>query len=53
MGILSDNQIEQLVTIEPFEKAAKRLGKVSYGVTSYGYDVRVGTPFRLTLPRVD
>ncbi|MEI6399747.1 MAG: hypothetical protein WCO71_13345, partial [Pseudomonadota bacterium] len=47
MGILSDTQIEKLVKIEPFEKAGKRLGKISYGVTSYGYDVRVGTAFKV------
>ncbi len=47
MGILSDTQIEKQVTIEPFEKAGKRAGKISYGVTSYGYDVRVGTAFKV------
>jgi dCTP deaminase len=47
MGILSDNQIERLVTIRPFEKQAKRPGTVSFGVTSYGYDVRVGTRFKI------
>ncbi len=47
MSILSDKQIESHVTIVPFEKAAKRPGKISYGVTSYGYDVRVGTHFKV------
>jgi dCTP deaminase len=47
MGILSDHQIEKLVKIEPFEKSAKRAGAISYGVTSYGYDVRVGTAFKI------
>jgi dCTP deaminase len=47
MGILSDRQIEKLVKIEPFQKNAKRAGAVSYGVTSYGYDVRVGTVFKI------
>jgi dCTP deaminase len=47
MGILADNQIERLVTIRPFEKAAKRPGTISFGVTSYGYDVRVGTHFKI------
>ena len=47
MGILSDRQIEKHVRIEPFEKNAKRAGTVSYGVTSYGYDVRVGTHFKI------
>src|SRR6201996_3462620 len=47
MGILSDNQIERDVKIVPFEKMAKRAGAISYGVTSYGYDVRVGTHFKI------
>jgi dCTP deaminase len=47
MGILSDNQIERSVKIVPFEKNAKRPGAISYGVTSYGYDVRVGTAFKI------
>lgn len=47
MGILSDHQIKRLVKIEPFEKAQKRPGNVSFGVTSYGYDVRVGTQFKI------
>lgn len=47
MGILCDSQIEALVRIEPFERATKRPGIVSYGVSSYGYDVRVGTAFKI------
>jgi dCTP deaminase len=47
MGILSDKQIEKLVKIDPFQKMAKRAGAISYGVTSYGYDVRVGTHFKI------
>ena len=47
MGILSDRQIEKTIRIEPFQKAAKRTGAISYGVTSYGYDVRVGTHFKI------
>ena len=47
MGILSDIQIERLVTIKPFEKGGKRAHTISYGVTSYGYDVRVGTQFKI------
>jgi dCTP deaminase len=47
MGILSDRQIEQHVKIVPFEKAKKRAGSVSYGVSSYGYDVRVGNQFKI------
>jgi dCTP deaminase len=47
MGILSDRQIEKHVKIVPFEKAQKRPGSVSYGVSSYGYDVRVGNQFKI------
>jgi len=43
MGILSDSQIRKLIGIEPFEENAKRPGRVSYGVFSYGNDIRVGS----------
>ena len=47
MGILCDTQIRELVGIEPFEESRKRQGVISYGVSSYGYDVRVGTNFKI------
>ncbi len=47
MAILCDTQIRERVAIEPFEENAKRPGTVSYGVSSYGYDVRVGTRFKV------
>jgi dCTP deaminase len=47
MGVLCDTQIRELVGIEPFEAGAKRPGTISYGVSSYGYDVRVGTRFKI------
>ncbi len=47
MSVLCDSQIRELVGIEPFEENLKRAGKVSYGVSSYGYDVRVGTLFKV------
>lgn len=47
MSVLCDSQIEQLVEIEPFEIGRKRPGAVSYGLSSYGYDVRVGTHFKV------
>jgi len=47
MPVLSDNQIRELVRIEPFSENVKRPGHVSYGVSSYGYDVRVGTLFKI------
>jgi dCTP deaminase len=47
MSVLCDTQIRELVGIEPFEDNVKRPGRVSYGVSSYGYDVRVGTLFKI------
>ncbi|MEX0886784.1 MAG: dCTP deaminase [Phycisphaeraceae bacterium] len=47
MPVLCDTQIRELVGIEPFEDNSKRPGRISYGVSSYGYDVRVGTDFKV------
>ncbi len=47
MGILCDTQIRELVNIEPFADCEKRPGQISYGVSSYGYDVRVGPIFKI------
>ena len=47
MGILCDTQIRELIGIEPFEENTKRPGKISYGVSSYGYDLRVGSVFKI------
>lgn len=47
MTVLCDTQIREQVSIEPFADAEKRPGQVSYGVSSYGYDVRVGTVFKV------
>lgn len=47
MTVLCDTQIRDLVCIEPFEENQRRPGVVSYGVSSYGYDVRVGTRFKI------
>jgi len=47
MSILCDTQIRELIGIEPFEENVKRSGQVSYGVSSYGYDVRVGGLFKI------
>ena len=33
--------------IEPFVDAQKRDGIISYGLSSYGYDARVGTDFKI------
>ncbi len=50
MGVLCDSQIRELIVIEPFSPAQKRPGKVSFGVSSYGYDVRVGSRFKVFTP---
>ncbi|MCX5692028.1 MAG: dCTP deaminase [Planctomycetota bacterium] len=47
---MSDGQIREHVKIEPFERSVKRAGRISYGVSSYGYDVRVGTRFKVFTP---
>lgn len=47
MGVLCDTQIRELIGIEPFEENVKRPGKISYGVSSYGYDLRVGSVFKI------
>ncbi|MCH8344907.1 MAG: dCTP deaminase [Planctomycetes bacterium] len=47
MAVLCDTQIRELVGIEPFETNGKRPGRVSFGLSSYGYDVRVGTLFKV------
>lgn len=48
MGVLADWQIEQLTNaISPFSHGVKRPGTISYGLTSYGYDVRVSNKFKV------
>lgn len=47
MGVLADWQIEKEVVIRPFADGSSRPGVVSYGVSSYGYDVRVGRKFKV------
>ena len=50
MSVLCDTQIRELIGIEPFQENVKRPGHVSFGVSSYGYDVRVGTLFKIFTP---
>lgn len=50
MPVLCDAQIRELIKIEPFAESAKRPGRVSYGLSSYGYDIRVGTRFKIFTP---
>src|SRR6202171_1428230 len=47
MGLLADWQIKREVKIEPFAEEAPRPGVISFGVSSYGYDVRVGRRFKV------
>jgi dCTP deaminase len=47
MGVLPDWQIARDVKIEPFAESSRRPGVISYGVSSYGYDVRVGRHFKV------
>jgi dCTP deaminase len=47
MGLLPDHEIERDIKIEPFAANASRPGVISFGVTSYGYDVRVGRKFKV------
>jgi dCTP deaminase len=47
MGVLPDWMIERDVKIVPFAPAQHRPGVISYGVTSYGYDVRVDRRFKV------
>ena len=47
MGVLPDWMIERDVKIVPFAPQQHRPGIISYGVTSYGYDVRVARNFKV------
>ncbi len=51
MGIKSDRWIRQMAAetgmIEPFADSQVRQGVISYGVSSYGYDIRVAREFKI------
>ncbi len=51
MGLKSDNWIRKMAVehrmIEPFVDHQARQGVISYGVSSYGYDVRVTDEFKI------
>ncbi len=51
MSIKSDRWIRRMATehgmIEPFVENQVRTGTISYGVSSYGYDMRVANEFRI------
>ena len=51
MSVRPDSWIEKMSRehgmIEPFEASQKREGVISYGVSSYGYDIRVSDEFKI------
>jgi dCTP deaminase len=47
VSVLPDWLIAQEIKIDPFAEAAYRPGTISYGLSSYGYDVRVGRHFKV------
>jgi dCTP deaminase len=51
MGLKSDNWIRKMSLehkmIEPFVGEQQREGVISYGVSSYGYDIRVADEFKI------
>ncbi|MCZ4280056.1 dCTP deaminase [Kiloniella laminariae] len=51
MGIMPDTwireQAEKHGMIEPYVEAQRREGVISYGVSSYGYDARVSSEFKI------
>lgn len=51
MGLKSDRWIREMASkhgmIEPFVDSQVRQGVISYGVSSYGYDVRVTNEFKI------
>lgn len=51
MSIKSDNWIRRMATehrmIEPFVDSQVREGVISYGLSSYGYDIRVTNEFKI------
>jgi len=51
MGLKSDNWIKKMAVehhmIEPFVEGQVRNGVISYGVSSYGYDIRVADEYKI------
>jgi len=51
VGLKPDTWIERMVReqrmIEPFAKGKARPGVISYGVSSYGYDIRIADEFKI------
>ena len=53
-GLLPDHEIRKLCLeedmITPFTEGEKRPGKISYGLSHYGYDIRLGYKFKIFTP---
>lgn len=49
-GVLPDHLIRKLIGIEPFAEKPCHSGSISYGLTSYGYDLRLGRKFKVFQP---
>src|SRR6202163_4056772 len=47
MAVLPDWQIKRDLQDQPLAEGISRPGVISYGLTSYGYDVRVGRHFKV------
>src|SRR5665811_2399327 len=51
MGLKPDRWIRQMALehkmIEPFEESQVRQGVISYGTSSYGYDIRVANEYKI------
>src|SRR6266404_2584574 len=47
VGVLPDWQIERDIKIVPLAEGEAQPGVVSFGLSSYGYDVRVGRRFKI------
>jgi dCTP deaminase len=47
MGVLTDVQIEKEIKIVPFAPQMKRPGVISYGLSSMGYDLRLGNKYKI------
>ncbi len=51
MGLKNDRWIQEMCErhrmIEPFEPRLVREGRISYGLSSYGYDIRVADEFKI------
>lgn len=56
MGLKPDHWIRKMAfehgMIEPFVEKQQREGVISYGVSSYGYDMRVADEFKIFQPQV-